>query len=448
MALMPRSPQAAAVVADSLAAPAAAQPVEASATRRTRLWLCLHDPDLQGMQHDRLLQQLFAFTPVVARDPDGDALLLEVAGSLRLFGGLGRLCARIQALPAYAHASLAVAPTARAALWLARAGDCRPVRDPAQLPAALSRLAVAVTGWPQAALSLLSGTGIRTLGECLRLPRHGLARRIGRRCLLELDQALGHATWLPEPQRPCWRFHESSELPDAAADGSLLLPAAMRLLDRLVSGLRKRHAAVEVLWWRLCQPGGADERVRIALACPGQDRALLGELVALRFSTLRLAAPVQVLELLAQPVPLAPAAGTDLLGDLPETGGPRAALLQRLSARFGADAVHGLASQPHWQPEAAWQAVGLAPGRRVPSAPPAPAGPQPLWLLPEPRRLSAAPGSGGLRLGHGPRRLETGWWAGENVRRDYYAAIAPDGRRLWVFQDLRDTHWYLHGLFG
>ena len=54
------------------------------------------------------------------------------------------------------------------------------------------------------------------------------------------------------------------------------------------------------------------------------------------------------------------------------------------------------------------------------------------------RRLPVA----GVR---GPVRLETGWWRGPDVRRDYYEATLADGRCAWLFRDLCGDAWRLHG---
>ena len=48
----------------------------------------------------------------------------------------------------------------------------------------------------------------------------------------------------------------------------------------------------------------------------------------------------------------------------------------------------------------------------------------------------------------GPERVETGWWRGADVRRDYYAAETAAGERFWVFRDLASGEWFLHGVFG
>ena len=63
------------------------------------------------------------FTPNVALDFP-DAVLLEISGSLKLFGGLEQIAARLrQGLAAMGYsARLAAAPTARAASWFAPAG--------------------------------------------------------------------------------------------------------------------------------------------------------------------------------------------------------------------------------------------------------------------------------------------------------------------------------------
>jgi protein ImuB len=44
-------------------------------------------------------------------------------------------------------------------------------------------------------------------------------------------------------------------------------------------------------------------------------------------------------------------------------------------------------------------------------------------------------------------RIETGWWRGATIRRDYYRVTTPQGLQFWLFRDLRDQCWYMHGRF-
>jgi protein ImuB len=72
---------------------------------------------------------------------------------------------------------------------------------------------------------------------------------------------------------------------------------------------------------------------------------------------------------------------------------------------------------------------------------------RPLWLLHEPEVLPWALEH--LRLIDGPERIETGWWDGREIARDYYVARDESGAELWVYRERLPPHgWYLHGVFG
>jgi protein ImuB len=78
---------------------------------------------------------------------------------------------------------------------------------------------------------------------------------------------------------------------------------------------------------------------------------------------------------------------------------------------------------------------------------------RPLWMLTEAKPLEAQKGlplyQGPLKLLDGPERLETGWWDGAGIARDYFVAVNPAGMHLWVFRNRnRESAWYLHGMFG
>jgi protein ImuB len=76
-----------------------------------------------------------------------------------------------------------------------------------------------------------------------------------------------------------------------------------------------------------------------------------------------------------------------------------------------------------------------------------------MWLLPAPRLLSEREGlprrRGPLQLLGGPERIETAWWDGGDISRDYYVARDVHGVRLWIFRERLAPHrWFLHGVFG
>jgi hypothetical protein len=48
----------------------------------------------------------------------------------------------------------------------------------------------------------------------------------------------------------------------------------------------------------------------------------------------------------------------------------------------------------------------------------------------------------------GPERVETLWWRGRSVRRDYYRIATESGHHLWIFRELTNAKWFLHGEFS
>ncbi|MBP6195648.1 MAG: DNA polymerase Y family protein, partial [Methyloversatilis sp.] len=80
------------------------------------------------------------YTPDVVLETDG--LLMEIAGSVKLFGGLAPLLCQVRSDLAAAgfRALSACAPAPRAARWLARGAPGRCITDIGALPAALAPL--------------------------------------------------------------------------------------------------------------------------------------------------------------------------------------------------------------------------------------------------------------------------------------------------------------------
>lgn len=41
-------------------------------------------------------------------------------------------------------------------------------------------------------------------------------------------------------------------------------------------------------------------------------------------------------------------------------------------------------------------------------------------------------------------RIESGWWDGQEIRRDY-TTLDIDGTRIWVFREIKTGNWFLQG---
>lgn len=372
---------------------------------------------------------LCQFTPRVSLEPPR-GVLAEVEGSLRLCGGIRALLGRFRhGLHELGFEPVvAMARTPRAALWRAAGGGGR-----------LEALPVEVCGLDPGALDFLHGIGARTIGDLQRLPRAGLAKRVAPGLLQALDRAAGVQA---EPRAffvPPARFAASLELPAEVCEAQAVLFAARRLLLQLEGFLAARHAGIRHFALTLVHRGSVCRRIDIGLAGPGRDAGHFTALLRERLGRVTIAQAVEAIRLEAQDlVSLAGRSGS-FLADAQDDAEGWLRLVERLRARLGEVAVHGLAPHAEHRPERAWRAA--EPGAKAVCVP-GPAGPRPLWLLDSPRRL----GEGDFTLLAGPERIESGWWDGAEVKRDYFIARARDHALVWIYRDAES--WFLHGVFA
>jgi protein ImuB len=397
------------------------------------------------------------FTPRVTLEPP-DGVLLEVRGSLKLFGGVRRLftlvreCVQSMGL----EPRLALAPTPLASLWFARTGEEVALRRRDSLASRLGPLPLACTRWPAKSLQSLATMGVRTVGDCLRLPRDGFARRLEPAMLRSLDRAAGRA---PDPriafvQRE--RFVARRDLEPEITHTERLGRAVEPLLAELCAFLRLEGRGVETLELRLVHRAAPATRVRLRFVQPATQAGRIAELLHEWLARTELPEPVRAIRLRSGPLVEVREEAGDLfaLDQRRSAGVPQ--LIERLRARLGADAVQGIRLVPEHRPEAAWEIGDILLFHRRPESGhgkgECPLFPRPLWLLAEPQPLDGRERpryEGALDLEEGPERIESGWWDGHDVRRDYYVARTPAGVRLWVFRERQaEGRWFLHGVFG
>ncbi len=416
-------------------------------------------PDLQLLERHpaseaQALRQLadwaLQFTSQVSLQPP-DTLLLELGGSLRLFGGLDTLMTMLtQALDqlGYSHQQ-GTAPTPVAAWLLARHGDPEPVRDRSALPQRLAPLPCILLPLDTARQRALAGLGIRTLGDLMALPSKDLGRRLGRTPMQLLEQALGQRPDLRPQHQPARHYHGHLEFPAAAHSSKSILFALQRLLRELAGLLHGLEAGVQQLELELAHHRRNPTRLRPGLMRPSRSTKRWLMVCRERLERQALPAPVIAIDLRADTLlPLAPEALALLDAEVQETPDRWLELTERLKARLGGRTICGLGTRAEHRPEQAWQTL---PPEQSPQQRANPH--RPLWLLKQAEPLVVRQGqpcwNGPLVLCQGPERIETGWWDGHDISRDYYQARAANGALLWVYRDRRPPRgWYLHGFFG
>ncbi len=388
---------------------------------------------------DLIAAWAYRYSSDVLLDPPR-AVALEASRSLRLLGPWRQWEPRLRDELAGLgfHHRVALAPNPRAARVLAGARDGVVVMTDDALPHALAHVPVTRAGLPREAAGLLAGMGLDTLGKVLALPRAALQRRGGKALVDAMDVLLGRRPGNLAPYRPPDRFVAHVEFAGEVRHVHGLLFAVKRMLGDLAAFVAARDGGVARFVVRCRHADASPTDIRIGLLTAEREAQALFEVAKLHLDRLRLPAPVLELEVIADELPPLVPAGTDLFGSRRANALPWPQLVERLRARLGEEAVHGLRADADPRPERASvrddASCGQVPGTAAQSRcgqalPMIRRLPRPTWLLPRPIPLRGpAP-----RVLAGPERLETGWWDGEDVRRDYYVLELSTGQRAWAF---------------
>jgi protein ImuB len=381
----------------------------------------------------------------------------------------------------------------------------------AGLPATALRLEAAV-------VAQLRDVGIETIGGVARLPRKSLASRFGPQLARRLAEFTGERPEpLVVPSSGALpTASQTFDFPLLLRDTTLddLITMIERLLQECVMPLVALGKGVMSLQVRLersqsvfthavftreaCTPVIID----IGVFQPSSSVKHLLELVRLRMARMRMPREIEGIAVEVVSVGVAECRQRTLFGEAAETSASQVGmLLDRLSGRLGRGAVFEPRSMADAQPEHAWMAAPPTASRSRPAlnarvkkaahepspqngpragrtmaSPVSMASPQrrPIWLLPRPLQLDAvsvvdssdAAGGPPVRFhigqhrhevvkSHGPERIETAWWRGPTVRRDYYVVETRSGGRYWIFRRLRGAAgggpgggWFLHGTFS
>lgn len=449
---------------------AAHQPLASALSLFPDLVVVEHDPHEEMKALREAAYAAFRFTPHVVMRRSG--LITEVSASLKLFGGLKKLCRLLnQAVAAQGlHLCVGIAPTAKGAWLLAQSAPLKTVINGAgsRFQSLLDALPIHLLESAQPYLEVIRGIGCKTLADLQQLPRGGLARRFGPDLLTELDRACGDSPdpqqWLEVPEY----FQQKTELMTQVESVELIWVPAQRMIGQMCGWLSLRHAAVlEFSFilhheYSLRQPHKSTP-LHIKLSEQSDDAEHLMLLLRERLERMEIVAPVCGLELIADQI----TAGTNPDLELFPTSQSEATSLNRfiekISSRLGPQAITGLSVIPDHRPECSQRLRPLEMSKEshascrkaIPSVLACSLA-RPAWLMEAPLELKVQrhqPVYGSpLKLIAGPERIEAGWWDDAPIARDYFVAENALGQLLWIYCEhspaAKNKGWYLQGLFG
>ncbi len=429
------------------------------------------DRETAALKH--LAQWAYQFTSNVAIK-GSNCLILEVAGSLTLFGGLSKLRSKIQlGLEEQGYCTdMAASSTPQAAILLAIAGL---MDSSLNAKADIGPAPVECLQTSNKVVLGLQQMGIHNLHQLLALPISGLARRFDTYFIDYLQRLTGDK---PDPQTfisPVANFyHDVTFLHDVTNLASLTFPIN-RLLGELTSFLSGRQLWANHMTWHISHRSHSRQSFSVYLAAPANDNKMFLTLTQLKLDQIKSVKEVDNIALSVNRFFPAGQESADLFGDNRSSGAQHSVqrgvqpeaqrgvqpnsdqqnqLLNMLTARLGPGKCFGLSEANDHRPEKAWKKIRLH-EKDYWVSPKQEGLPRPSFLLPTPKALNVVDNTpclgGKLALVKGPERIDFGWWdqpIDKPLTRDYYVARQRDGGLLWVFKHLDAGRWYLHGIFS
>jgi protein ImuB len=381
------------------------------------------------------------FTSDVCLDVARWMVWMEVGSSLRYFNSLATVHAQIKSgIERLGYtASLGIAPTPEAAALLTKHPDILPVINASEMRRTIGPLPLAGLEIAPKVTDQLHTTGLRTINELLDVPSDALARRFGEELPCYLQVLLGERGDVRRRHRAPAIYRRRFDFMEGVESVDGLLFPLRRVLQEFAGYLRGRDVAIQHLAVTLLHREGAETILRLVTSAPQRDAAHLFALLREKLERTPVPDPVMAIQLTAGEFVEPRITQADFFDDPQRENANWSALLDKLRARLGVDAIRRLGLSDDHRPENAWCVLADEKGTAIAADFPD----RPLWFLSEPRQINNLP-----QLLGTPERIEAGWWTGQDSSRDYYLARTEEGAHWWLFREAVTSRWYLQGLWA
>ncbi len=464
-----------------------------------------HDPTADLAALRQFVETLEKFSPVIGieqdlRQIDGrkktktntrfqpSSILLEVTGLSELFGGYPALAtAVLQHCQQLGYcARIAIANTIGLAWGVAHfSSDCR-FDSPAVIPIEQTQITahLPVSGLRIDATTgqTLSRLGITTVGQLLAIDRADLRSRLGDDLIRRLDQLTGKTQEAVIVSRKLPEFTANDALQYPTNHHKTIEVIVERLVIQLCTELKSRQLGSLV--WKvrlLSEQRAASVDLRVSLFQATSTAEHVVPLVSMQLeqalqNSKRHELNVHEVIVEVSSCVLLVQKQRQLFDENPRLDRQALShLINRLSSRLGAENVVYPTFRSGAQPELSFQFRPLVDpqrtGRGTKTIPTSHVRGRPLRLLSPPvpvavRREAIKDRATAFRKpaqitfhsgvnrsaqsivrSWGPERIETGWWRGATVQRDYWSIVTQTGTQFWVFCDLKQNKWFIHGEF-
>ncbi|MVT07847.1 DNA polymerase Y family protein [Chitinophaga sp. ysch24] len=425
-------------------------------------------PDLAVRLLRKWAEWCIRYTPFVCIDGE-DGLILDITGCAHLWDGerpyLKEIITRIRAMGYDARG--AIASTIGTAWAVSRYGTITPIIEPGNELTAIAPLPPASLRLNSIIIEKLHKLGLSEVGSFMTIQRPALRRRFGTELLLRLDQASGMQQEIVIPVFLPEQYFERLPCLEPIRTRTGIEIAVQRLLEALCQRLQAEGKGLRKAILKGYRIDG-----EIIQACIGTNRPShhIKHLFHLFEPEIGKLCPELGIELFILEAPIVEDAisrqeafwnaATGSPGDVKV-----AELLDRITSRLGADAIHRyLPDQHHWPERSVCTASSLEeqgtitwPEDRL----------RPILLLSSPELIQVTAPIPDyppmlfiyrgkvhrISKADGPERIEREWWQEQGDHRDYYRVEDEQGKRYWVFRsghysDDQQPDWFIHGFFA
>ena len=396
-----------------------------------------------------------------------ESILMDVTGIAHFFSGEQALAEELDRAIATKHyqGRIAIGDTIGAA-WAAAHFMAEPNRPVVVLTGEVQRLhllPLPALRLNESILRKLQRLGITTVQQMFALDRVSLARRFGPDILLRIDHFTGRVPEFITPCHPLPQFRVGKSLELGISHPAAIEHLLSLLLQGLLELLAPKQFGTRHLECRFLLEDRTSHMLHLRLCETTNDQRHIGELLRIHLEKFRLPAPVVGLHMEAKEIAPLGASQDELFeGATRDHFRQLSMLLNRFSSRLGEEAVVIPCLLPNPIPERSVELSSVA-------GPPLSCSttftrrfhgldrPTALFVEPRPIEVIASIPDGppvvlfwrkkrfDIAGCSAPERMETGWWQGEYVCRDYYRVETVAGEWLWVFRRLQDNRWFWHG---
>ncbi|CAE6894017.1 Nucleotidyltransferase DNA polymerase involved in DNA repair [Vibrio sp. B1FLJ16] len=398
-----------------------------------------YHPKTELNKLQEIAQWLYLITSDVVLMPN-KGLLLRATPMLSLYEGLQnywhKVTSHLGTLKLTFQFGCGFSPFA--AKLMALSGSNQLTENSEFIQQSLSLVPLTLTDLSTVTVDKLQRVGVSTLQDLLELPLQDIARRFDIDLVNYVGRLTGQFRHPVDFYHPTESFQVYLELLFELENVQWIEKPLVKLLRQLETFLKLRNKVAFELRLTLHQRDKQEQHLQLTSAQGDYLSQRWLQLASLNLGSLALNGPVigLSLQVIRQGEPISSAC--DLFaGQKGQMNNLE--LLSLLQAKLGKSAVlkPNITCDP--RPEKACQYRPADEPDVTISAIPHLF--RPAMQLPAPIPLQEQ-----VALVHGPERIVSGWWDGDEIMRDYYIAHTKQGRWLWVFRD-QHKHWFLHGYF-